>query len=114
MTSKCILFLALASLFAIQIGPASACRVVGHTSDGEPLCMTTSDGAGQEFTDDRQRTSRWDWARQRATRAREASRIAEMRSGGTMIGGILVSPYVPGSNQDKAWQAERRQRGFIP
>jgi hypothetical protein len=35
-----------------------------------------------------------------------------MKRGGTMIGGILVSPYVAGSSKDRAWQAERRQRGF--
>jgi hypothetical protein len=34
----------------LAAAPANACKVVGHASDGEPLCETTSDGAGQPYT----------------------------------------------------------------
>jgi hypothetical protein len=51
---KYIWFVALAPLLAFQTVPASAsCRVVGHSSSGEPVCMTTSDGAGQPYTNGR-------------------------------------------------------------
>lgn len=103
MTRKYVLLFALASLFALQIDSASACKVVGRSRNGEPLCMTASDGPGQEYKDGRRFVSR----------AEQARRIAEMRRGGTMMGGILVSPYVPGSKADKEWQAERRRRGFV-
>jgi hypothetical protein len=99
--SKYVLF-ALASLFALQIGSANACQLVGHTKSGERRCMTTSDGAGQSFND----------GRHFVPKAVQAQRIAEMKRGGTMIGGVLVSPYVPGSKKDREWQAERKQRGF--
>ena len=49
MTGKISWALALASILAIQTLPASACKVVGHTKSGEPLCMQTSDGAGQVY-----------------------------------------------------------------
>lgn len=35
----------------VMIPPADARKIVGHTADGEPLCMATSDGAGQPYTD---------------------------------------------------------------
>ena len=41
----------LVPFLAFQTVPASACNVVGYGSDGEPLCATTSDGAGQPYTD---------------------------------------------------------------
>jgi hypothetical protein len=99
---KHLLLLAITSLFALQVGSASACQVVGHTKSGERLCMTTSDGPGQSFND----------GRRFVPKAVQAKRFAEMRRGGTMIGGVLVSPYVPGSKQDRDWQAERKRRGF--
>lgn len=102
MSRKYVLLFALASLFALQIDSASACKVVGHSKSGEPLCMTTSDGPGQEYKD----------GRRFVPRVERARRIAEMRRGGMMVGGILVSPHVPGSKADKAWQAERRRMGF--
>ena len=93
------MFLTLAALFVLQIDSASACRKTGKTKNGEPLCATTSDkhfGDGRRFV----------------PKAVQAMRIAEMKRGGTMIGGVLVSPYVPGSKQDKVWQAERKRKGF--
>ncbi|MDH2381831.1 hypothetical protein [Bradyrhizobium sp. CER78] len=102
MTRKYVLLFALAPLFALQMDSASACKVVGRSRSGEPLCMTTHDGPGQPYKAGRNFVSP----------AERARRIAEMKRGGTMIGGILVSPYVPGSREDKAWQAERRRRGF--
>jgi hypothetical protein len=89
-------------LFVLQIGPASACRGINIIKNGEKLCMTTSDGAGQEFKD----------ARHPVSKAEQARRIAEMRRGGTVIGGQLVSPFVPGSKQDMEWRAERKREGF--
>jgi hypothetical protein len=115
MTRKYVLLFALVSLAALQIDDASACKVVGHSKSGEPLCMTTSDGPGQAYTDARRRVSRGEQARRLVrVRAEEARRIEEMRRSGTMMGGFLVSPHVPGSKKDKEWQAERRRRGFIP
>lgn len=120
------------ALAPLLITPADAkCKIVGHTSDGEPLCMTTSDGAGQPYTDDRRRDDmrrrQMQWREERASeermqRRREfyqarqarqegARHTSDMATGGTMHGDILVSPYVPGSQQDKGWQAERRRRG---
>jgi hypothetical protein len=103
MTRKYVFFLALALQFALQIGSASACRGINIVKNGEILCMTTSDGAGQEFKDGRPPP---------VSKAEQARRIAEMRRGGTVIGGQLVSPFVPGSKQDMEWRAERRRRGF--
>jgi hypothetical protein len=96
-----VLLLAFASLFVLQIGSANACQVV-RVKNGERFCMTTSDGAGQEFKD----------GRRFVPKAVQAMRIAQMKRGGTMIGGVLVSPYVPGSKQDREWQAERKRKGF--
>lgn len=105
MTRHYVFFLALAPLFVLQIESASACRGINSMKNGEMLCMTTSDGGGQEFKDARPR---------RVSKAEQARRIAEMRRGGTVIGGQTVSPFVPGSKQDQEWQAERRRNGFIP
>ena len=54
---------------------ASACNVVGHTSDGEPLCATTSDGAGQQYRDGRSGRDRWLERR----RAERQSRLQALR-----------------------------------
>jgi hypothetical protein len=70
MAKKCIWLIMLVPLFAFQTVPASACNVVGHTSDGEPLCATTSDGKGQQYTDGRSRRDRW-FARMRERRVLE-------------------------------------------
>jgi hypothetical protein len=56
MAKKCIWLITLVPLLAFQTMPASACNVVGHASDGEELCGTTSDGAGQPYTDARAHT----------------------------------------------------------
>ena len=48
-----LFLLAIAPFLALQAAPASACVVVGHTKDGERLCMTSSDGAGQAYRDGR-------------------------------------------------------------
>ena len=54
MAKKCIWLITLVPLLAFQTMPASAaCKEVGHASDGEPLCETTSDGPGQPYTDAR-------------------------------------------------------------
>jgi hypothetical protein len=51
MMKKCIWLITLVPFLAFQTVPASACNVVGYGSDGEPLCATTSDGAGQPYID---------------------------------------------------------------
>jgi hypothetical protein len=54
MAKKCIWLITLVPLLAsVASVPASACNVVGHSSSGEPLCATTSDGAGQPYSDAR-------------------------------------------------------------
>lgn len=52
MTGKLSIALAFASLLAMGTLPASACKVVGHTSSGERLCASTSDGKGQVYKKD--------------------------------------------------------------
>jgi hypothetical protein len=52
MAKKCIWLITLVPLLAFQTMPASACNIVGY-KNGEPLCGTTSDGAGQPYTDAR-------------------------------------------------------------
>jgi hypothetical protein len=121
---KYLLIVALAGL--ITSSANAACRIVGHSSDGEPLCETTSDGAGQPYTDDRRgdwRNSQWE--RERAARYRMQQRehylqwyrgarhTDDMATGGTNMGAIgVVSPFVPGSREDQGWEAERKRRGL--
>ena len=74
-----------------------------------------------QYIDDRRRDG-WRWRemqmrRERFERIRSAQaegriHTSDMASGGTMKNGILVSPFVPGSTQDKAWQPERKRRGL--
>jgi hypothetical protein len=52
MAKTCIWPTALAMVLVLHSGPASACKVVGYRN-GEPLCATTSDGKGQQYTDGR-------------------------------------------------------------
>jgi hypothetical protein len=110
----------LAGLAPLLIQPASAgCRHIGplvQFGDGrEPQCITTSDGAGQPYVDDRKRQNSDAWRRsvERRRAWREgATHTSDMASGGTRMNGILVSPFVPGSTQDKAWQSERKRKGL--
>ena len=108
--------LALAPLF---IGPANAkCNHVGPLRQGqEPRCLVTSDGKGQPYIDDRKRSAdsarRWQMIQRRQAFREGARHTQDMASGGTKTSsGIVVSPYVPGSAQDKGWQAERKRRGL--
>jgi hypothetical protein len=66
MAKKCIWLITLVPLFAFQTMPASACNVVGHASDGEELCGTTSDGPGQPYTDARHEHYARERARERS------------------------------------------------
>jgi hypothetical protein len=59
-TKKCSWLFTLALVLALQSVPASACQVVGY-ANGEPQCMTTSDGPGQPYTDGRTTVSGWQW-----------------------------------------------------
>ena len=129
MIRKLTLVLALAAT-VFGISSASACKIVGHTSDGEPLCMTTSDGAGQPYNDDRYRQRwqdelRWQEERQRTQRRREyIERYRDVRrrqeegrsqwqNDGMKTERVgTISPFVPGSVQDTAWREERRKHGI--
>jgi hypothetical protein len=122
MNRKYVLCFALASLFALQVDSASACRGINVMKNGEMLCMTTSDSSG--YTDGRSGRDRWIEMRQRQMQEREQQErrarfegrhhTQDMASGGTQMAGVLVSPFVPGSTQDKAWQSERKHRGLCP
>jgi hypothetical protein len=48
MTKKSLWLLALVPVLALQTMPASACHVIGQRN-GENICETTSDGAGQQY-----------------------------------------------------------------
>src|SRR5690242_16626705 len=113
---KCLVALVLAPVF---IGPANAkCNYVGPLRQGEePRCLVTSDGKGQPYIDDRTRRAdsarRWQIIQRRQAFRQGAAHTQDMASGGTRTSsGIVVSPFVPGSAQDKGWQAERKRRGL--
>jgi hypothetical protein len=111
---------------AILIGfvlplPAHARSNCKFFTDGrEPLCWTQPDGRGQPYIDDRKNTGfsddfrkrNWERVQRRQAWRRGASHTEDMASGGTMHGSILVSPFVPGSVEDRGWQAERKRRGM--
>ena len=103
--------------------PASAkCKSYGplvQPGDGrEGRCITTSDGAYEPYTDGRRQRPGASWQRYRESiRAQETERgrrhTSDMASGGTRTSsGIVVSPFVPGSDADRGWQAERKRRGL--
>jgi hypothetical protein len=52
MSKKCIWLMTLVAPLFVFTVPANACKVVGYRN-GEPVCMTTSDGKGQPYTDAR-------------------------------------------------------------
>jgi hypothetical protein len=64
MAKTCIWPTALAMVLVLHSGPASACKVVGYRN-GEPLCATTSDGKGQQYTDGRSARDKLALERQR-------------------------------------------------
>ena len=132
MTRKLTLALALVATTVLGVGSASACKRAPNSplcqvgqADCEPTCITTSDGPGQPYTDGRKdgmvngrqwiqmrlRQQRIEHARETAAEGR--NHTSDMATGGTkMANGITVSPFVPGSTQDQAWQAERHRRGL--
>jgi len=86
------------------------CERGADPAECEELCITTSDGAFEPYTDGRRRRQQFyrerAAAEQRTERRREyiqhfrdrrdgAQHTSDMASGGTMHGSILVSPYVP-------------------
>jgi hypothetical protein len=90
-----------------------------YFSDGrEPRCFRSDDTGTESYRDGRNDPSDYDYRTQRRRmdyrrRYNEGRNHTEdMATGGTMMGNILVSPYVPGSVQDRGWQAERRRRGL--
>lgn len=101
----------------LPIPAAQAWSRCQYFSDGrEPRCLNTSDSGREQYYDDRNRRgSSWERFRQ-SRKASETERgrthTQDMATGGTMMGGILVSPFVPGSDADKGWQAERKRRGL--
>jgi hypothetical protein len=119
MNMKHTLMIAAAAVVGTVIGcslPAGAKSKCQYFSDGrEPRCSVTSDGAYEPYTDGRtQRSSEYRrrWIDYRRRYNEGARHTGDMASGGTKMGSILVSPYVPGSVQDKGWQAERKRRGL--
>jgi hypothetical protein len=93
----------------------------------EPMCITTSDGANEPYTDGRKRAARqrmYQHYRERGEAARMEKRReyiqhirdrqegrAQWRNDGTPSSVGTISPFVPGSRQDLAWKDERRRRG---
>jgi hypothetical protein len=121
MTNRLLLAILMAMACAILLGtmlpvPAHARSKCQYFSDGrEPLCSYTSDGAYEPYTDGRTQRNyeyRRRWIDYRRRYNEGARHTEDMASGGTKMGSILVSPYVPGSVQDKGWQAERKRRGL--
>ena len=112
-----LLLTILAPLF---VQPASAWQKCQYFSDGrEPRCHVVSDGKGQPYVDDRRRRSAmYERYRERAARARAgrvqqgAQHTQDMRTGGTPSSVGVISPFVPGSDQDRGWQLERKRRGL--
>lgn len=130
MTRKLTIVLAVVAAYVFGIGSASACKRAPNSplcqvgqENCEPTCITTSDGAGQPYTDGR-RDDGWQWRqmrrerferfeRFRAAQAEGRNHTSDMATGGTKTAsGILISPFVPGSTQDRAWQSERKRRGL--
>jgi hypothetical protein len=58
----CLLLTLVVPVLAFS-GPASACQSAGYSVNGEPQCITTSDGPGQPYTDGRSSVSGWQWYR---------------------------------------------------
>jgi hypothetical protein len=129
MTSR-LLFAVMAALvmgvllaFMLPVPAQAKCKSIGPLCQPgtgcEPKCITTSDGGpGRDnmYIDDRKRRGE-SWRRFRESRregeeARGRAHTSDMASGGTMHGSILVSPFVPGSDADRAWQKERKRRGL--
>ncbi|MBR0696140.1 hypothetical protein [Bradyrhizobium lablabi] len=112
--------MALAALFAFAGDANANCRRIGPLvqpgSGQEPRCITTSDGAYEPYTDGRDKSASSGAYRRYAERRRAwregANHTEDMATGGTMHGNILVSPFVPGSVQDQAWQSERKRKGL--
>jgi hypothetical protein len=96
---------------------AHACDVIGQTATGEELCATTSDGTRGGYTNAQPQQS-WrqrHWEADMRAREDAGSRWRQQNwmrhQQGTTIGGVFVSPYPAGSQQDIAW---RRSRGCAP
>jgi hypothetical protein len=103
-----------ASLLTVPVDARSRCQ---YFNDGrEPLCFTTSDGANDPYIDGRDRSSfSWHDRMERMRRdrqAREDEGRSQWRNDGTPSSVGTISPFVPGSDQDRAWRAERARRGM--
>lgn len=111
----CLIMIALAPLL---VSTANAgCRPYGplvQPGDGrEPQCITTSDGAGQPYTDGRDNRRRWQMEQRRMDfRRRQDEGRGAWANNGTPSSVGTISPFVPGSTQDLAWKAERKRRGI--
>jgi len=109
-----------AALIVLSV-PADARSRCQYFNDGrEPLCWTTQDGGYDPYIDGRDRQDfswhrRMEDMRRREQMRRDAEdegRSQWRNDGFRTNSGILVSPFVPGSNQDRAWHDERRRRGI--
>ena len=108
--------------------PASAWQKCQYFSDGrEPRCHVASDGKGQPYVDGRRRSTferyRQHAAHERTRKRREIigrhramqegrTHTQDMATGGTPSSVGVISPFVPGSIQDRSWQLERKRRGL--
>jgi len=112
----------------LLIAPTYAkCRSIGPLCQPgtgcEPKCITTSDGGpGREnmYTRDKKSSQgfkrvRGSWASRQGKQWNanaQAEGRAAWRNNGTPSSVGMISPFVPGSVQDKAWRAERAKRGI--
>jgi hypothetical protein len=96
-----------------QTDARSRCQ---YFSDGrEPLCWTTSDGANDPYIDGRDRRDMpWYHRMEQMRRDRDARDEGrnDWRNNGTPSSVGVISPFVPGSIQDRAWKEERARHGI--
>jgi hypothetical protein len=123
MTKQLLFAILMALTCAVLLGfvlpvPAHAWSKCQYFSDGrEPRCHVVSDGAREPYVVGRRQRPGASWQRYRESiRSREEERgrthTSDMATGGTKMGGMIVSPFVPGSDADRSWQAERKRRGL--
>jgi hypothetical protein len=108
--------LAVLFLLVVQLPAADARSRCQYFSDGrEPLCWTTQDGAPDPYIDGRDRRD-FSWYHRfenmRRERAAQDEGRSNWRDNGTPSSVGTISPYVPGSIQDRAWRDERARRGM--
>jgi hypothetical protein len=112
MTKTWLLVAFLLVILSVSADARSRCQ---YFSDGrEPLCWTTSDGASDPYIDGRDRRD-FSWYHRmedmRRRRSADDEGRSQWRNNGTPSSVGMISPFVPGSMQDRAWRDERARRG---